>query len=344
MADFTKIKIGSRTYNVADAWARDIINKLVKHRYIFVADSYGNYPTATTGWLKLVKDYCALSGSDVYTAALSGAGFGGPSGGTFLTALQSIASSVTSKNTITDIVVCGGINDKMYAAGIDNGISLFMAYAAEHYPNAKVHVGFISKTKTPDYMWDTYTTVLDHYKAVSSYSNACYMKDSEYILHNYSYLSSSDPDGTHPSAAGSQIIAQGIANYIKTGSCDVRCEFANNVFAKASGITSGQLGINQTFNNGVYCMHADITTFTFPATSSSNLLLGTIANPDLIYGQSTYITFAVDCDISYGSNQFVHDTLPFYISGGKLYVNVRYSNVTQITTYPINLTIPYYLN
>ena len=119
-------------------------------KYIFIGDSYNTTDTPPGGspivpWSHYLVDCLGLTSSDYYNSGVSGAGW--VNGTTFLSQLQTLAGDMTNdeKNSITDIVVLGGINDPVSEnSNIFTAMSTFSTYVATNFPNAMITTGIIS--------------------------------------------------------------------------------------------------------------------------------------------------------------------------------------------------------
>lgn len=201
------------------ATIENTVEHLSDKKYIFIGDSYNTTDTPTGGvpivpWSLKVRDYMGLTdGVDCFRSGVSGAGWVHNTDHTFLKQLQAL--SISDKASVTDIVVCGGINDWTEDDGdVYNAIQAFSAYVATNYPNAMIHVGMISWAKQDnarEYLRRVvayYNSTANQFTNIKSISNACT------FFHNYGHY---QPDG-HPNANGSTEIGLQIANYLKGGS------------------------------------------------------------------------------------------------------------------------------
>lgn len=211
-------------FEVCDAKARERITKLEEKNtnkfYIFIGDSYANEENE---WVEHCASNLKITTDNYMKKAEGSTGFAcaNSSNKTFLSLLQeayeTIISTDTNTNKVTDIVVCGGANDNTYTVEqIKTAISEFMTYAKANFPNATVKIGAIGWTS------DT-TKIIEYAKVVRAYTESVnygaeYLNNVQYVLHNYDLISS---DGVHPTEEGYSILGSYIAQAIKTGSCNV---------------------------------------------------------------------------------------------------------------------------
>lgn len=194
------------------------VNLLTKKRCIFISDSYG---TVTDSFISKVVSLLGLSASDYYSSAVAGAGFKPPYNSYFLTYLQNLASTVSKPETITDIVVVGGFNDRSTTlSDLNSAISAFCSYCKTTYPNAKIWIGGFGWSMNGEYQGELVNgRYLTAYKNCSVYG-ANFLHGSNTIMHNFAnYLEEavgSTPlslghQYVHPNGTGSQLIANCIA-------------------------------------------------------------------------------------------------------------------------------------
>lgn len=152
------------------------------------------------------------------------------------------------RTAITDIVICGGINDSTQAnaSGYTNliqNIRHTLDYCVAQYPNAICYIGYIGGILS----WHTVTVDADtKYMswAKAAYQGAIYNKKwcrylngVENALHVTQALYSSD--GIHPNSTGADAIGSAVAQAILAGSCSV------------SEPTYAKLNVNSTYISSV---------------------------------------------------------------------------------------------
>lgn len=206
------------------------INNVSNKRIIMIGDSYGvKYLENEGGWTGWGYQFARIfPDTDCYISAVGGAGL--TVGATFLTQLQNISSSVTNKDTITDIIIMGGYNDAMSNLSYDqikNALNEISSYVKNNYPYAKLSVGFLGV----DYNTESkYAGQTKCYSTATLYRSACsvldisYMFNSEYILcyKDYIWFNETDPNsGFHPNNTGCLAIAYLLHQYLEQGYFDV---------------------------------------------------------------------------------------------------------------------------
>ena len=235
---------------------RNDIDNLSKHNIIFIGDSYND-----AGYMEWVDKLLAINPNIVnhYDSCIPGTGFlrraDTSDGNGFLEdclkSFDTLSSAI--KNSITDIIVCGGSNDCLATAtgSIQTAISNFVSYANSNYPNAKISIGFIARFTKGDGV----RTVTKFYDAKFYYHNCSRLANCRYItgvdgwMHNDS---SQLLDHTHPNSACGSLLARALNDYLEHGST---VNAYNNMQSNDGGIT-----YNAIFN-GDDC---ELTIFSLP--------------------------------------------------------------------------------
>lgn len=198
---------------------------------ILIGDSYCEENTdhdITKFFWQVLRDNLGLTQDVNFHANYqSGAGFGNQA---FLAKLQELSSSITNKDDITEILVCGGWNDSdvSQSYGTDEafnaGILAFNNYVKTNYPNAKVTIAHIS-WGDPN-VSNNYQTIYNQMPvSIRRYKQACdlygwnYLNGTEYILHIYdsTYWES---DGNHPSQNGQTLLGNNLTRAFTSGSIE----------------------------------------------------------------------------------------------------------------------------
>ena len=188
----------------------DSISDIVNGITIFIGDSYGSvnsYGIPTTLASLLGKTI----GTDFFYSAEGGSGFiGNGYANTFLEQLQSL--TIANPNAVSNIIFCGGINDNgSTSSAIMSAMATAKTYIDSTYPNAKVHVGYISRSLDHTAIYDKYGSTLVGYKNGALSRGWAFIDDSPIWL-DYVYI---DTDGLHPTATGSNVLAWQLSNYLR---------------------------------------------------------------------------------------------------------------------------------
>lgn len=210
MADVTNFKIGSATYNVKDATAREILESykpyptfdfLKNRKILFVADSYGTGHGLATPFTTIIINALNNGSRQV---SVGGAGFYQTP--TFLSNLQ--AANIASPETYTDVVVCGGYNDGKSGISysqITGAMNSFFSYVKQRFVNARLWLmplGWCSDNPTIRYRlaYTTYSAYADGAAA----NDVIFIDSIQRVLHVYSRFSD---DYVHPNQDGQNKIA-----------------------------------------------------------------------------------------------------------------------------------------
>lgn len=321
------------------------------YRMICIGDSYGYGYTPDgdiEGWPTRLKTRLGISDGNFFSNCLGNAGFCGTRDGrNFLTLITELAGTVTNPSTITDIVVAGGYNDQSFTNDdIQNGIRTFLTYCKNTYPIAKVHVGCIAFTFSNDYttgynIYGKLNNVLAAYQMAPFLGeNGRYMNNIEFSLIDKTFFSS---DLIHPNNIGEGFIAMYMAQYIKTGSCDV-AHRENDDLTFTAGITSDNpLSIATVVHNNITSIYANPLFLNCNLTYSGGSILvdiGTLGNKTCFHGTEytstpTVITGFVAKTTGTPYTKF---TGYAYISKGKLYLRFTLLNDTNSGFYSGNIT------
>lgn len=245
-----------------------------KRRYIFVSDSYAdnsagalNYNGKT--WVEFCCDKLKKTiGTDAFKLYKAGSGF--TTSYSFLNVLQNGANQISEPSTITDIVICGGCNDKGASdAAISSALSSIKEYVKTTYPNANISVGCIGwfNTNHSDFLTASYTQ--DNYKSACIANSCTYLNGVENILHLYTLFG----NGHHPNIEGSQKIGSGVADALIHGSCDV--SYGTNPsptwesWIKSTDIVVGFISSlsNDSTKISMYCVGGNKVKFTTDTTT-----------------------------------------------------------------------------
>ena len=212
-------EVDELTDSIDDLDAITVKNNSTRH-ILFVGDSY-------TTWYsdKLFTEFvsrCGVPAAQCHNVAVSGAGF---TIAQTLTFLEEVQGYTGDKTEITDIIVCGGIND----ASIDfvsdtvtarntltTAIDTFRTYCNTNYPNAKLHIAYVGGTLPTSSYYSSLHPAISQQWAFWAYTiyagghgfNVLKAWNSMHLsVDNYA------TDGIHPSESfGSAAIGEAVAN------------------------------------------------------------------------------------------------------------------------------------
>lgn len=250
MSDISKINVLGTEYDIKDATARNMVLQsggLNSRKFIFIGDSYGagySPDGSVIGWDHKVVANLGLNADKYVIKNLGGSGFCANT--TFTQLLMQIAPD----DEVTDIIVCGGYNDRSYVQNdITSGVTSFCSYAKANFPNARVYVGNIGCSTLAADRLPLAETIVKYYNACAV-NGAHYISGSENCITDANGLSS---DGFHPNQFGQDKIATTICNAITGNTVDNVIAYTNitiNPTNKSTGITFGGNTVGATVYNG----------------------------------------------------------------------------------------------
>lgn len=293
------------------------INKKITHRYIFIGDSYAR-GSGSNGWVDQVVSFMGLTSADYFVNSNGGAGFAHASNN-FITLIQSLYNDISDKESITDIVVLGGANERGYEDyEISNAITTFVQYAEGTYPNAKVRIGMIAATTDPTMVGTQYDRILRGYSVCD---NAEFLHNLQYVFHDYSLVGA---DQVHPTNAGYVFLGHKIVEALR-GGCNVNYYEKPTVSFPEGFVTgTGQTpNIKVTVNNNVtsICFGQRFGIYTEDSSKYINITSGSLVK--IINLNSKYILGVEDS--SYNAWNFT--TIPCF-----MYVHSTVNNQRSVLT------------
>lgn len=262
MADIAKIRLGNTDYDIKDTVARTNIEFVRERKIIIFGDSYfkdspiGNVTPNFKTWLQTCLS--RVNNVEFEVHADGGEGFARPTTDNFLHDVQNYTSAFDA-DMVTDVFFVGGYNDRPYTiTAIQDGMQAVFNAVIEKWPNAKISVGHFGWNSALDATERTkiINVSLPAWRNCTLYG-AAYMTNAEYTMHFYDYFISDD---IHPTADGLQQIAQQVAKYILSGTCDVHYNLRSIAF---------NTGVNAAVNTPTeYTIRArldnDLVTIYFP--------------------------------------------------------------------------------
>ena len=319
-ADPTNTLIAELIPDDTRKYVGNLVNKNY-HNMILIGDSYCEENTdhdITKFFWQVLRDNLGLTQNvNFHENYQSGAGFGNQE---FIAKLQELSSSITNKDEITEILVCGGWNDSdtSQTYGTDEafnaGILAFNNYVKANYPNAKVTIAHIS-WGNPNVSND-YLTIYDQMPvSIRRYKQACdlygwnYLNGTEYILHIYdsTYW---ETDGNHPSQNGQTLLGNELTRAFINGSIETYRLSTVPIAASGNAEATNINTIYSELNNdncrlwyaktyqGVYFKVNETATPTMNCDGVHEYELATFSSKDII-----------------GHDPFVIQGIPLYITG-----------------------------
>lgn len=193
-------------------------SKLNGRRIVIITDSYGE---VTGNFLDQMQAACPEldSGTNFFSFAYGGAGFVSTTGFSWKEKFidSGDINTVTTPETITDILVLGGSNDRSADISINDiktAAHTFYDLLVAAFPNAVIYVGYIGYSV--NYLAGNYApSVKQAYQDCGFYGYRPIAHANSW-LHYTGYIT----DNVHPNANGSKLIANGVLNVLLGGGED----------------------------------------------------------------------------------------------------------------------------
>lgn len=327
----------------------DYMKSIKNRKFLIVGDSYadgqqGGSPAQEFPYY--LKIYLGLTDNEVFVVARGGDGFNCPVGDKFIEQIQGWTGD---KESITDIVVAGGLNDSPYGnnaaniTALENAISDFATYAKNNYPNATLWLAYIGNgthesTVGANKNLNLRKTVSNVYNDFGPRVGFKVIGDAMLVLSgNINLLYS---DGFHPSVDGHRQIATMLATsltygkWYKTSRYNSLSMTCSGVFNPASTITFHK------YINGSVTEFADIIVTNMPCTedmqANSNIEIATLSSD--YFNESVQVP--VDIRFTY------YDNIHFDKVQGYLIFNTDkvYLRFTEINSSGENVTTKHSTN
>lgn len=268
----------------------DRLDTIESERTIFIGDSYGAGVTNEsevfiTSWIDYMIQKMHLTTGNYYKIATPGAGFirqGTSTNMNFLQSLQAEINNITNKDTIKNIIVCGGYNDNTYQlADIQRAITTFVNYCKTNFPNATVYIGEIAyrygnsssdvttKLNIQNVVYNAYANCTP--SSANRTNEYIYLHGVENILKssvkNYMY-----ENNAHPKEDGQKALANGIYQAFKKGICENYTNNSGTITPVNSGTSSGELYF--TYHNENFMISLNNLTFNWTEENNMSLTNG----------------------------------------------------------------------
>lgn len=239
-----------------------------ERKFLFVGDSYMTGESAgptIPSFTYYFGQYTGLvENTDYWVAAYSGYGF--KTGG-FQSLMESKAATLTQdeKDSITDVVVLGGVNDNSLISSdfsqFESDMAAFVTSAKALFTNAVIRVGYISKMY--DGRFNINKTGIQAYKIINR-NGGYYVNGMENVLRDTAHFQS---DG-HPSADGQKQLGRCLIDALYTGSVNPAYAPTAISITPQSGITVTANELKAEASNGTVTVYAhNWTKFTFASRS-----------------------------------------------------------------------------
>ena len=195
----------------------DTINTMNTNRnrkIVLIGDSYNTAQHYSWG-AKVINALGLTEGENAWNIALAGAGFGTAANNNFLTGLENAlaAMDVDTAKTVTDVVICGGINDyQADDATIATRVASCEDFVETNFPNAKFYIicagwGYENATERTGalHAYNIYHTAIKHARIL----------DNAWTIFCVPNMLSSDM--VHPTDGGTTRLSKCVINFINGG-------------------------------------------------------------------------------------------------------------------------------
>lgn len=237
--------VNTLTTATLPALDKKIMGRIADKKFIFLGDSYGI--DFADNWITYFCSYMGLTSEQYSNLCVSGAS---AVAGDYLQSLQSYSGD---RDSITDIIICGGANDFGYSSAgytltdVSNALKNLITYINSNFKNAKICVGMIGNRNNDETIGTlgTYLDILSAY--IEGATGARYLTDVDLILKMAASRHAMLPDNVHPNQGGMQYLGLGIKNAYCGGDMGI---FTPPALLDVTGIFNNQLIMIQDRTNG----------------------------------------------------------------------------------------------
>ena len=224
-----------------------------KRRLVMIGDSYGAGWTPdgdVTGYPNIVQNWLHIANADFFQANKGGARFGADENSeyAFDTVLNGLLSSITDKDSITDIIFAGGYNEgASTTTSINNGITRCKHIIEDyfHNPSLKVHLFSIGYSSVSPAQRELLSY---RYKYCYANSGWGYVNLTPCICNQQLWAS----DGYHPLQIAQDRIATNIINILNGGTITGKTDATEFAQTSKTGITFYTNILNDYFDSFLY--------------------------------------------------------------------------------------------
>ena len=317
---------------------------------VCMGDSYGIGSGSSgdhtyTSWADLLQTWLGLDSQHFYNACVGGAAMS-RTGVYYIGAQAATAAANVSPENISHVIIAAGYNEADTIT--DSNVQDTIQRTRQAFPNSVIVVAEIGFGTDYIKRGTIYNNALPAYQKATRFG-AIYATNSQYLFHNYDEL---DADGIHPNNSGQMSIATGLANALRSGTCDTTSIL--HTYQPAS------LSNNRTLHNFQFYIkqdRADITIMPIPAMQTPTILgtfsdftanawneLATFETPICRGFESpAYNSFPAVGTIQVSGSSYVNLSAMLGIANGKLYIlplTVQGADFVQPSTWTaITLTI-----
>lgn len=243
------------------------IDEFSNRKFLFISDSYDTLEEGAVN----ISDVCASYGNWNYVK-ISRGGYGFTGKYRNNQQWESLLPAVEDKDTFTDVVVFGGLNDMTASENeISTAMTSFNNYVKANFTNVKrIYCGFNGWANYNFTMRKNARAVYDIYKNLIPSMGWNMLNGLEFVSRDPANFRTSE-DGVHPDSTAIPTFARMLYECITVGSCDYDSQFTINTSLNADYFGG---------NTRVYIfVHIHNGTCTVKIPRSSRTLLSTASGP-----------------------------------------------------------------
>lgn len=329
-----------RDLNTAITYTNNRINtqvlfKVKDREFLICGDSYND---ESGEWGDIVKSNLDISSDKWHDMSQGGAGF--VSNGQVLF-IDQISGYTGNRNTITDIIVCGGANDSTNSIINDgwwtvlrNNMIAFNDYVKENYPYATVSLGFIAGSLDWGEGGVVYGRTYKARELCRYYYENIASSLGWNVLHNVNLalctnMTNISSDKLHPSSIGSYEIGNAITQAYLTGYADILRPPTN---ACLDGVLLGNAQFQYEIDNEKTTLHinSDFYLAFNDGTTINNAMI--IAYTSNIGFNIPYNTTALARLDNFDNIQYQFIPCRLLFTENSVYIDLQSSNLTHSVT------------
>lgn len=294
------------------------VSHLKDRKFLFLGDSYGD---GAGKWSDYVKTYLNIDGENI---AVSGAGF--VSNGV-LTFKDQLVNYSGNRDEITDIVICGGLNDSVsddisnsFWTTLRTNILDFVQYARANYINAKIYLGYIgncidSGALVSGRVYAARQLCKYFYHEITIPLGVIWLNNVDLAL--CTAKANIDSDNVHPSIYGQVALGMAISSAIISGDCYIKYPLSEGA---TTASYPGSISMKYEVDNNQTKLYIDESSFFVQVADGTNIgATPLIANLFMYFNKPVTINVTVRLDnFNDKAYQFVPARL--WLNGDKAYL------------------------
>ena len=204
--------------------ANENIEKITQYNKMLVIGDSWSDPDFSSDVSGKWVDYLAesISFETVQNISESGIGFAhkNANGYNFAGLLQAKLSSITDKESVTHIIIYGGLNDVTYSeqySDISKGVNNLLSIASQNFPYAKIHLVGINAERTLMQTMVNMAPLICMAERATQYDNVFFHNSDSWFATRSDFLGSN----SHPSLNGNKTIALYMTKVLNNEPCGI---------------------------------------------------------------------------------------------------------------------------